>query len=150
MDAPNEAQRRRLAGILRRLLSDVPSDQEGAVRALRASSDLFHFAINEVENGGKLSDADMRKVYDAGFADGIKHADDVNHGNDDFRGIEPTWTNVAAYCLQRIEQLPAQHHEFIRSMASRCEYRDPTPKQGKYLRSLYFGLGGKPSGVPMQ
>ncbi|HMA70045.1 MAG TPA: hypothetical protein VKP67_00920 [Xanthobacteraceae bacterium] len=154
MEALTSASRRRVAGLLRRLVSHVEADRTLAVEALRKLGDPFHTAINEIEkpsaNGsdGSLSEAEMKKIFDAGFAAGVKHADNVNHGSNDFRSLEPTWAGVAQFCLQHIEKLPAQHHEFIRDMAGRVEWRAPTERQAKYLKSLFFGLGGKPSQVP--
>jgi hypothetical protein len=153
MEPLTDAHRRRLAGLLRRLLSDVPSDQENAVRALRAAGDLFHGAINEVEkgaNGSKLSQADMERVYRAGYQDGIRKAEDAHHGTETFRDVDGnvTWQTKALFCQDHADRLEERHKQFVADMAAKTSNdnwgRGLTPKQEAYLTSLYFKLGGKP------
>jgi hypothetical protein len=48
---------------------------------------------------------------------------------------------MAMYCQQHLRRLDSKHHEFIDKMASTTVYREPTEKQGKYLLSLFIGLG---------
>ena len=44
----------------------------------------------ETANGSKLTDADMRKLYDAGYDAGVRAAETKQHGPSDFRNVDGT------------------------------------------------------------
>jgi hypothetical protein len=56
----------------------------------------------------------------------------------------PDWQQIALFVQREKRRLLERHHEFVDDMASRVPFnREPTPKQLKYLQSLFLKLGGK-------
>jgi hypothetical protein len=114
----------------------------------------IHALADRVEkaNGG-LTDADKQKIRSEienaraiGYAEGVKAAEAKQHGTGAFRNTDGKleWTEIALFVQREKQRLPAKHHEFVDDMASRTVYgREPTPKQHKYLHSLFYQLGGK-------
>jgi hypothetical protein len=145
-----------IAGKLKPLIRLLSSDQDGevvaAARALNRllkinGSDIHAIADSIGQANGKLSEAEMRKLYDAGFEAGVRAVEDKQHGDGDFRDIEgmPPWDKVARWCQHRSDRLRDNERQFINDMASRTVWRDPTVKQEKWLRSIFLRLGGKMS-----
>ena len=124
-------------------------------RLLESHGYSFHTLADHVENanGSGLSDADKQRIrseienaHAIGYAEGVRAAESKQHGTGAFRNTDGTleWTEVARYCQREKQRLPTKHHEFIDDMASRTVYgREPTPRQHKYLHSLFFKLGGR-------
>ncbi len=137
--------------MIRMLSSDRDGDVIAAARAilrtLRAEKLDIHALAGAIEkpNGG-LSETDTKRIYDAGFNDGFRKAENAAHGSENFRNVDgnPDWHKMALFCQQRADQLEQKHREFIHDMASRTVWREPTERQGKYLFSLFLKLGGKP------
>jgi hypothetical protein len=114
----------------------------------------IHALADRVEkvNGG-LTDADKQKIRSEienaraiGYAEGVKAAESKQHGTGAFRNTDGKfeWTEVALFVQREKHRLPDRHHEFINDMAARTVHgREPTPKQHKYLHSLFLQLGGK-------
>jgi len=51
---------------------------------------------------------------------------------------------VALYVQREKQRLQANHHQFVDDMASRTVWdHEPSPRQHKYLHSLFLKLGGK-------
>jgi hypothetical protein len=144
-----------IAGKLAPLIRLLSSDQDGeALAAARAINRLLkntgvdiHALADHVEktNGSGLTDAEMRKLYDAGYEAGVRAAENKNHGSGDFRNVDgaPSWHEIARYCQQHCGRLRANEQQFINDMASRTVWREPTPRQEKWLRSIFFRLGGR-------
>jgi hypothetical protein len=137
----------------------LASDREGevvaaaraAVRTLKAAGGDIHVLADLVEqtDGGKLSEAEMKKLYDAGYeagrADGVRAVEaKLQHDEDGFRSTDgvPSWHEVAVWCQRRSNQLRATEVGFVDDMAGNTLWREPTPKQEKWLRSIYLRLGG--------
>jgi hypothetical protein len=141
----------RLGDIIRRLTSDSDGERIAAVEALdrvlgSAGSD-FHSVADHLEaNGGGISEADMRKLYDAGYAKGVQDTENKYHGAENFRSADgkPSWEGVALFLQRNKDRLDPRHHEFVDDMAARTVWeREPTERQHKYLHSLFYKLGGK-------
>jgi hypothetical protein len=142
----------RLRKLLLMLSSSAPGEIVAAARAinqtLKGAGQDWHDLAERVEhaNGGGLTDAEMKKLYNAGFDAGLRAAEDKHHGSDDFANIDgtPNWHRVARYCQRNNHKLETRHHKFIDDMASRTVWaREPTEKQQKYLFSLFYKLGRK-------
>jgi hypothetical protein len=58
---------------------------------------LLASAIEKPTNGGALSQDEMQRFYDAGFTDGLRHAEDAQHGPGKFKnfGGTPSWEEIA-------------------------------------------------------
>jgi len=144
-----------LEGRLAQLIRLVCSNHEGEViaavhaivRTLKAA-DNIHALAERIErpNGGSLSEAEMQKLYDAGFAAGVQATENKYHGVNDFLNADgkPTWEAVALFLQRNKHRLAPKHHEFIDKVAAQTVWGDePTDRMHKYLHSLFFRLGGK-------
>jgi hypothetical protein len=153
----NDRRRSRLGDIICRLASTNEGEIIATVlvlqRLLEAHGVDIHALVEHLENGGEgLSDATKEKVrieveqaFNEGYAEGVRAAESKQHGTGVFRNTDGTveWTEVALFVQREKHWLPARHHEFIDDMASRTVYgREPTPKQHRYLHSLFYKLGG--------
>jgi hypothetical protein len=141
----------KIASLVRMLSSDRDGEVVGAARALvrtlnSAGADI-HTLADRVEhaNGGGLTEAEMRKLYDAGYDAGVRATEDKHHGSGDFHNTDgsPDWSEIALYCQRHNDRLRPTEQTFIDDMASRTVWREPTPKQAKWLRSIFLRLGGK-------
>ena len=114
-------------------------------RTLQGAGADIHALAAIVEHGGELNEAEMKKLYDAGYEAGARAVENKQHGQDDFRDIGglPSWHNMALFCQQRSSRLQPRENEFIDHMASLTVWREPTEKQAKWLKSIYYKLGGK-------
>jgi hypothetical protein len=139
----------RLGDIIRQLTTEEQRTAavEALDRVLGSVGCDFHSMADHLEaNGHGISEADMKKIFDAGYAKGVQDTENKYHGADDFRSADGklSWQAVALYVQREKHRLDPKHHEFINDMASRSAWnREPTQKQHSYLHSLFFKLGGK-------
>jgi hypothetical protein len=139
----------KLAAIVRMMSSDKDGDVLNAGRALdrtlkSVGADIHDLAeIIEHPNGGNLNEAEMRKLYDAGYEAGVNAVESKQTG--DFHNVDgtPHWHEIARFCQQNDKRLRDGERQFVSDMAARTVWRQPTPKQEKWLRSIFFRLGGK-------
>jgi hypothetical protein len=144
-----------IAGKLSSLVRLLASDRDGEViaaaraigRTLKSVGADFHaFAdgVDKANGNGKLSDVEMRKLYDAGFAAGIAAAESRDVG-DDFRNLDGSASSetMAQHCRKHRNQLNEREREFITSVSARIVYREPTEKQTKWLRNIFLRTGGR-------
>jgi len=142
-----------IASLLRLLGSNREGERLGSVsaldRKLKAASADFHVLADLVELGddGELSEAEMKKLYDAGYAAGVRAAEaNVAHDDDGFRDINgrASWHAMAMFCQDRSKRLRTpKERDFVEDMAGFTVWREPTPKQAKWLQSIYARLGGR-------
>ncbi len=87
----------------------------------------------------------MRKLYDAGYAPGMRAVENKQHGPGDFYNVDglPAWDEIALFCQQNSDRLRENERAFINDMASYTVWREPTEKQAKWLRSIFYRLGGR-------
>jgi hypothetical protein len=140
----------RLGNFIRLLSSDRDGEVVAAARALirtlhSAGADI-HVLAERIEKPG-LTQAEMQKIFDAGYHVGLRVAEAKFHGDDDFRDIDgiPPWDKVARWCQHHSDRLRANERKFVNDMAARAVWRALTPKQEKWLRSIFLKLGGKMS-----
>jgi hypothetical protein len=139
----------RLAAIIRMMSSDKDGDVLNAGRALdrtlkSVGCDIHDLAeVVEHANGGKLSEAEMKKLYSAGYEAGMRAVE--NRSTGDFHNVDgtPNWHEIARFCQQNDNRLRENERQFVGDMAARSVWREPTEKQAKWLRSIFFRLGGK-------
>src|SRR5262245_45244359 len=144
-----------LTGKLGRFIRLLGSDQDGEVvaaaralvRTLSSAGADLHALADHVEktNDTKIPQEEMQRLYNAGFAEGYRVAEEHMHGNGDFRNVNgmPSWSEIARFCHHRDYRLSAREREFISSVSAHIEWREPSEKQGKWLRSIFLRLGGK-------
>jgi hypothetical protein len=148
--------RKKVASLIRLLGSNQEGERLGSAhgldRTLKGSGFDFHTLADLVEqaNGDKLSEAEMKKLYDAGYevghTDGVAAAEaKVSHDEDGFRNVNghPSWHAMAVFCQDCSGRLRPNEADFVDDMAGWTTWREPTPKQAKWLRSIYARLGGK-------
>jgi hypothetical protein len=150
MNAGRTTPDQKLGTFIRLLASDrdgeVVAAARAIVRTLKADGNDIHSLAERVEgaSGGKLTDAEMRRLYDRGYQDGVRAAENKFHCDDDFRDANatPTWHSMATWCQRHSARLGSREREFIDQMAERTVWREPTEKQGKWLKSIWHRLGG--------
>ena len=140
----------KLAACIRMLSSDKDGDvitaARGLVRMLKgADTDIHAFAERIAKPNGGLTDAEMRKLYDAGYEAGVRAVENKQHGSGDFHNVDglPSWNEIALFCQQNNDRLRPTERQFIDDIASRTVWREPTEKQAKWLRCIFYRLGGK-------
>jgi hypothetical protein len=141
----------KIAKLIKLLSSNRDGEVVAAARALcrtleSAGGDLHMLAATIENPSGSLSEAEMQRLYTAGYDDGVRAAENAHHGADDFANIDgtPSWHKVALYCQRNSGKLEERHHKFINDMASRTVWAgEPTEKQQRYLLSLFYKLGGR-------
>jgi hypothetical protein len=93
---------------LEKLIKMLSSDKDGEVvaaaraiqRTLNGSGSDVHELAARIK-GGKLSESEMRKIYDAAYQDG-KEAAAVDKGFESVDGTKP-WHKMALFCLEHID-----------------------------------------------
>jgi hypothetical protein len=139
----------------------LASDREGEIlaaaraipRTLNAAGVDTHALAELIEqaNGGQFSEAEMKKLYDAGHAAGyeagVRAAEaKVPHDTDGFRDINDieSWREIVRFCQQRNAHLRSKDRDFIDDMLRGTKRKQPTPKQAVWLQDIYLQLGGRP------
>jgi hypothetical protein len=86
----------------------------------------------------------MKRIYSAGYEAGVRAVENKFHGDEDFRDTTgtPSWHDMAKWCQRRASRLGSREREFIDQMAERTVWRDPTERQGKWLKGIWHRLGG--------
>jgi hypothetical protein len=133
---------------LEKLLKMLSSPRDGEViaavqaimRTLKgAGADIHELAA--CVKGGKLSTADMQRIYDAAFADG-RRAAETKRPTAEWQDTEPNWQEIATECRDRGDgRLTPREHEFVDDMVRWTVYRKPSEKQAKWLYAIYVRLG---------
>jgi hypothetical protein len=114
----------KLAKCIRMLSSDKTGDviaaAQGLCRMLESVGADIHALAAIVEHGGELNEAEMKKLYNAGHEAGYH------------KGVRAAEN-----------KLQSRESEFVDHMASLTVWREPSEKQGKWLKSIFYKLGGK-------
>jgi hypothetical protein len=139
----------KLGTFIRLLASEQDGEALAAARAivrtLKSSGGDIHTLAERVENanGGKLTDAEMQKIFDAGFQAGVHEVESRSTG--EFHNVDgtPAWNEIALFCQQNNSRLRENERRFVNDMAGRSIWREPTEKQAKWLKSIFYRLGGK-------
>jgi hypothetical protein len=122
------------------LIRMLSSDHDGEVIA-----GARHHAHAEERIGG-ISEAGMKRLYDAGYDAGTRAAENnQHHGHVDFYNTDGTtsWHDIALFCQRRADRLRDKERDFVNDMMAQTVWREPTEKQEKWLKSIYYRLGGK-------
>jgi hypothetical protein len=128
---------------LEKLLKMLSSPREGEVvaaaqaimRTLKSAGADIHDLAACVK-GVKLSDAEMKKIYDAGYRDAKQEA---KSNGGDFHDVGPSWHDMAVECRDRDNgRLTPREREFVEDMVRWTARREPSEKQGKWLHVLYM------------
>ena len=144
----------RIADFVRLLGSNSEGEvlaAHGALKRLLASrgvsfTDLGD-GIERLASGG-LEQAEMQRVFDAGYSKGLEDSTRKQAEELTVYGQHPDgsydWEAISLFCQREKARLETKHHQFIDDMAGRLVWgREPTPRQGTYLLSLFRQLGGR-------
>lgn len=144
----------RIADLVRRFGTDFEGEVVAvwaALRRLLASRNVTFTdlgdAVEKLATGG-LEEAELKRVFDAGYAKGVEDAERKHAEAQTVFGLRSDgstdWEAVALHCQRRKDRIEAKHHQFVDDMASRMSWgREPSDKQARYLLSLFRGVGGR-------
>ena len=86
---------------------EVVAAARAIVRTLKGAGADIHVLAERVEkaNGGELTEAEMRKLYDAGYGAGVRAAEAKQHGPSDFYNVDgtPAWRSRASASTAAID-----------------------------------------------
>jgi hypothetical protein len=151
---PVSALETKIANLVRRLGSEHDGEKLATVNALGrllASNNVTFTdlgdAVEKLATGG-LEEAELKRVFDAGYAKGVEEAQRERAAEQAVFGLRSDgstdWEAIALHCQKEKHRIEAKHHQFLDDMASRLTWgREPSDKQGKYLISLFRGIGGR-------
>jgi hypothetical protein len=117
------------------LPGEIIAARDTLVRLIKEQGKDIHTLADRVESNGKLSNAEMQKLYDAGYEAGARAVENKHFG--DFHNVDglPDWHSIARFCQV--------NRQFVDSVTSRTVDREPTEKQAKHLKKIFYKLGGK-------
>jgi hypothetical protein len=136
----NAEQTERIKKLVRMLSSEregeVVAAAHALVRTLRANGSDIHTLADSI-GSGKLSEADMQRLYGAGYDDGKRAAERQQPAR--FYSVdEPTWHEIAVECAEHRRLRGDREQEFVADMVRRTVHGGiPTEKQAKWLRDIY-------------
>lgn len=149
----------RLASLIRMLGSSSDGEILATVAALRralaATGSDLHALAEQLSNGSKIPQADMQRLYDAGYQNGYLAGVAKITAQMAAAAAEPeafhqvgavSWAEIAHYCADREPSLREREKDFIVDMAVRR--RPLTERQAAWLAAIYRRLGGDPSKLP--
>jgi hypothetical protein len=135
------------ADFIRRLASGFDGEIVATVhtwrRKLSSDGRDLHDVANIVEGGGKLTEAEMRKLYDAGYEAGLQEGESRHPVTT--RSVDSSdLYDMAQWMWKRCDRLQRRHRDFVEGMVElTAEGVELSPKQRTYLKSLYRQLGGR-------
>jgi len=120
----------------------LTSDQAGEiVAAARAISRLLKQHQTDCHELAKaigpnaLNRDDMQLLYDAGYSDGQRDAENKNVGAETFHNVDglPSWDEYARFCQRHSDQLRAHERKFVHDVSARIVWGEPSERQAKWL-----------------
>lgn len=131
---------------IQKLIKLLSSNSDGEVvaaarailRTLEAEGADIHELAERVE-GRKLSQAEMRRIYDKAFADGRKSV----AATADFSNVGGPSFHAMACEIQHKDdgRLSPKERDFVDDMVRWCARREPSEKQAKWLHAIYCKIG---------
>jgi hypothetical protein len=137
----------KIGKLIKMLSSSSDGEIVAAARALmrtlaQEGADIHDLAAR-VE-GGKLSKADMQRIYDQAYRDGKEAATaSAAETNAGFHSVDlPTFHGMACEIQHKANgRLSEKEQGFVDDMVRWCAYREPSEKQAKWLHALYCKIG---------
>jgi hypothetical protein len=140
----------RLGKLIRLLSSDRDGEVVATAHAIRrtlqsAGLDVHALAAQVEKPLGSFNEAEARKLYDAGYAQGYQAASSANErgGFHDVSSPLLSWHETACWCRQRSARLRSRERKFVDQITAQTLWREPTERQGRWLKSIFYRLGGK-------
>jgi hypothetical protein len=135
---------KKLEKLVKLLSSSNDGEALAAVHAILrtlegAGADIHELAARV--GGGKLSKADMQRIYDAAYQNGKQAAERTQ--NTEFHNVGgPSWHDMAVECRDRDNgRLKPREREFVEDMVRWTTRQEPSEKQGKWLHILWVRVG---------
>jgi len=131
-------------GSIQKLIRLLSSSNDGEAlaavhalqRVLREEGSDIHELAARIEG---LSQAEMKKLYDAGFRKGKSAA---TAATPDFSNVGPSFYEMACEIQHKGDgRLNQRETNFIDDMVRWCARREPTEKQAKWLHVIYYKIG---------
>jgi hypothetical protein len=95
--------------------------------------------VVDIAEGRKLSQADMQRLFDAGFEKG-KRSTEAAPMN--FSEVGPSFYQMACEIQNKNDgRLSQRETDFVNDMVRWCAKREPSEKQAKWLHSIYCRIG---------
>jgi hypothetical protein len=139
----------KLAKFVRMLASDKDGDVVAAARAIVRVLETIGADIHDVADriehsgNGRLSEAEMREIYDAGIKEGVRRTEQARRTTY-IAPQFPSAREMAMHCYQRINNLNEWEREFITNMVLRTRQQIPLyPKQQSKLEQIYVQQDGR-------
>jgi hypothetical protein len=108
-------------------------------RILREEGSDIHELAARIEG---LSQAEMKKLYDAGFREGKNAA---AAATPDFSNVGPSFYEMACEIKRQSDGLLSPKEiNFVDDMVRWCARREPTEKRAKWLHAIYCRIGRWP------
>src|SRR6516164_6090992 len=112
-------------------------------RVLRETGSDIHDLAARIEG---LSEAEMKKLYDAGFQEGENAAKTAAAATaPDFSNVGPSFYEMACEIKHKGDgRMNQREADFVDDMTRWCARREPTEKQAKWLHVIYCKIGRRP------
>jgi hypothetical protein len=119
------------ADFIRRLASGFDGEIVATVhtwrRKLSSDGRDLHDVANIVEGGGKLTEAEMRKLYDADYEAGLQEGESRHPVTS--RSVEIfDLYDIAQWVWKRCDRLQRRHRDFVEGMVVTAEGVELSPK----------------------
>jgi hypothetical protein len=136
---------KKVADIVRRLTSNQPGEVANTIEALgrvlqNAGADVIHCIANRIEHHNRLTEAEMKAIFDAGVVAGRSQARQQLHVNG---AVFPSAHEMALWCRQQDDRLRPKEREFLNDVSARTLWRSPTLRQEEWLKAIFLRLGGE-------
>jgi hypothetical protein len=155
MSTLNEPIAKRIATLFRLLGSNHDGEALAAIAAMKrlftAERLTFHDIATVIEscNGEieekKYSDADAAIIFQRGMEKGRVEEARKRSAPPEFYDIDgrPRWSEIARFCQQHLGELRSDwERTFVKDMAGKTLWSQPTEKQAKHLLGIFVKLGG--------
>jgi hypothetical protein len=129
----------KLEKLVRMLSSDKEGEVVAAAHAIKRTLANVGSDIHELADrirGGKLSEADMKRIYDAGYDAGVKDEKSTAEANVKFSDIDEPSSHVemAKFCIEHDRGMTPWEHNFVNEL---LHWHRPTEKMIAKLRQIY-------------
>ena len=132
----------RLQKLIKLLSSSNDGEVVAAARALLRTLEADGSDIHELAErvgGRKLSQAEMKRIYDEAFRRG-QSAASASAGFHNTEG--PSFHEMACEIMLKADaRLSPKERDFVDDMVRWCARREPSEKQAKWLHAIYCKVG---------
>jgi hypothetical protein len=139
---------KKIAGTVRLLTSNKSGDVDAAAQAFarilqRAGNDVIFAVAERIENesNGKLTDAEMQEIFDAGVVHGKKLGAQAQAQSQQAHAQLPSAYTMANFCFERQDRMNDWERKFIINILP-WSRQGLSPRRQSKLEDIYIRLGG--------